>query len=199
MFTGIIEEVGELLAIKQEGSNLRLTVKAALTADLKIDQSIAHNGVCLTVEKLHEDCYEVVAIKETLDKTCLAHLKNGDGLNLERCMLMNARLDGHIVQGHVDGKATLEHIKEEDGSWLFEFKMDQPSKLIVEKGSICINGVSLTAFGVSDFGFSVAIIPYTYEHTSFKALKINECVNLEFDIVGKYIQRMMGKDQQLFD
>ncbi|MEQ8625084.1 MAG: riboflavin synthase [Vicingaceae bacterium] len=192
MFTGIIEEVGELLAISQEGTNLRFTVKAAFNAELKIDQSVAHNGVCLTVEKLHDDSYEVVAIKETLDKTNLSILKSGDLINLERCMLMNARLDGHIVQGHVDGTATVENIKVEGGSWTFKFKLDQPSKLIVEKGSICINGVSLTAFNVSDVGFSVAIIPYTFEHTSFKTLKVDNPVNLEFDIVGKYIQRMMG-------
>ena len=192
MFTGIIEEVGELLAISQEGTNLRFTVKAAFNAELKIDQSVAHNGVCLTVEKLHDDSYEVVAIKETLDKTNLSILKSGDLINLERCMLMNARLDGHIVQGHVDGTATVEDIKVEGGSWTFKFKLDQPSKLIVEKGSICINGVSLTAFNVSDVGFSVAIIPYTFEHTSFKTLKVDNPVNLEFDIVGKYIQRMMG-------
>lgn len=192
MFTGIIEKVGELLAISQEGTNLRFTVKAAFNAELKIDQSVAHNGVCLTVEKLHDDSYEVVAIKETLDKTNLSILKSGDLINLERCMLMNARLDGHIVQGHVDGTATVEDIKVEGGSWTFKFKLDQPSKLIVEKGSICINGVSLTAFNVSDVGFSVAIIPYTFEHTSFKTLKVDNPVNLEFDIVGKYIQRMMG-------
>ena len=192
MFTGIIDEVGELLAISQEGTNLRFTVKAAFNAELKIDQSVAHNGVCLTVEKLHDDSYEVVAIKETLDKTNLSILKSGDLINLERCMLMNARLDGHIVQGHVDGTATVEDIKVEGGSWTFKFKLDQPSKLIVEKGSICINGVSLTAFNVSDVGFSVAIIPYTFEHTSFKTLKVDNPVNLEFDIVGKYIQRMMG-------
>ena len=192
MFTGIIEEVGELLTIKQEGSNLRLKVKAAFISDIKIDQSIAHNGVCLTVEKLYEDAYEVVAIKETLEKTTLSFLESGDLINLERCMQMNARLDGHIVQGHVDATATVEKIKEESGSWVFDFKMDQPFKLIVEKGSICINGVSLTAFRVSDCGFSVAIIPYTFEHTSFKQLRTNQFVNLEFDIVGKYIQRMMG-------
>jgi len=195
VFTGIIEEVGELLAIHQEGSNLRFTIKSAFNAELKIDQSIAHNGVCLTIEKLHEESYEVVAIKETLEKTSLSRLKPGDTINLERCMIMNARLDGHIVQGHVDGTGRVANIKEENGSWLFDFKMDEPSKLIVEKGSICINGVSLTAFNVSDYGFSVAIIPYTFEHTSFNALKIDERVNLEFDIVGKYIQRMMGSAQ----
>lgn len=191
MFTGIIEQVGRLKGIDKDGSNLRLIIEAEFTSELKVDQSIAHNGVCLTVEKLEESSYEVVAIQETLEKTNLSNLKVGEAINLERCMRMNARLDGHIVQGHVDGRATVKNIIEEDGSWVFEFSLDQPSKLIVEKGSICINGVSLTAFSVTDHGFSVAIIPYTYEHTTFNALRKNQKVNLEFDIIGKYIQRIM--------
>jgi riboflavin synthase len=193
VFTGIIEQVGKLKAIKEEGANLRLTIEADFTSELKIDQSVAHNGVCLTVEKLDENSYEVVAIQETLEKTNLSNLKAGEAVTLERCMRMNARLDGHIVQGHVDGKATVKNSIEENGSWVFEFSLDKPSKLIVEKGSICVNGVSLTAFSVSDEGFSVAIIPYTYEHTTFNALRKNQKVNLEFDIVGKYIQRMIQK------
>lgn len=191
MFTGIIEQVGRLKGIDKDGSNLRLIIEAEFTSELKVDQSIAHNGVCLTVEKLEESSYEVVAIQETLEKTNLSNLKVGEAVNLERCMRMNARLDGHIVQGHVDGRATVKNIIEEDGSWVFEFSLDQPSKLIVEKGSICINGVSLTAFSVTDHGFSVAIIPYTFEHTTFNALRKNQKVNLEFDIIGKYVERMM--------
>lgn len=191
MFTGIIEQVGRLKGIDKDGSNLRLVIEAEFTSELKVDQSIAHNGVCLTVEKLEESSYEVVAIQETLEKTNLSNLKVGEAVNLERCMRMNARLDGHIVQGHVDGRATVKNIIEEDGSWVFEFSLDQPSKLIVEKGSICINGVSLTAFSVTDHGFSVAIIPYTFEHTTFNALRKNQKVNLEFDIIGKYVERMM--------
>ena len=193
MFTGIIEQVGKLKSAEKEGTNLRLNIEAEFVSELKIDQSIAHNGVCLTVEKLDENSYEVVAIQETLEKTNLSNLKAGETVNLERCMRMNARLDGHIVQGHVDGMATVNNIIEENGSWVFEFSLDKPSKLIVEKGSICINGVSLTAFSVSDTGFRVAIIPYTYEHTTFSSLSKNQKVNLEFDIVGKYIQRMIEK------
>jgi len=193
VFTGIIEQVGKLKSAEKEGTNLRLNIEAEFVSELKIDQSIAHNGVCLTVEKLDENSYEVVAIQETLEKTNLSNLKAGETVNLERCMRMNARLDGHIVQGHVDGMATVNNIIEENGSWVFEFSLDKPSKLIVEKGSICINGVSLTAFSVSDTGFRVAIIPYTYEHTTFSSLSKNQKVNLEFDIVGKYIQRMIEK------
>lgn len=190
MFTGIIESIGKVQAIEKEGSNIRLTVNSTLLEELKVDQSIAHNGVCLTVERISPSNYEVVAVLETLEKTNLSQLKIGDLINLERCMLMNARLDGHIVQGHVDETAVVESISEVDGSWLFNFKLNAASKLIVEKGSICINGVSLTAFNVDDYHFSVTIIPYTFENTVFHQLKKGNEVNLEFDIIGKYIQRL---------
>ena len=190
MFTGIIESLGTVAALKQEGTNLRLSIKSALSSELKVDQSIAHNGVCLTVEKLNEGGYEVVAVDETLQKTNLGKLSKGDSVNLERCMMMNARLDGHIVQGHVDETATVEKVTELDGSWLYHFSLNKPSKLIVEKGSICINGVSLTAFNVKDESFEVTIIPYTYEHTTFGDLKEGDQVNLEFDIIGKYVARL---------
>jgi len=190
MFTGIIERVEKVSAIKKEGSNLRIRISTTLATQLQVDQSLAHNGVCLTVEKLHPDSYEVVAVEETLKKSNLGDLLSGDLVNLERCMKMNARLDGHIVQGHVDETASVESIEEKDGSWIFRFRLDQPSKLIVEKGSVCINGVSLTAFEVSDEQFSVTIIPYTYEHTNFKSFEKGQKVNLEFDIIGKYVQRL---------
>jgi riboflavin synthase len=190
MFTGIIESVGTISSLKEEGTNLRLCIKSDLSAELKVDQSIAHNGVCLTVEKLDDKGYEVVAVDETLKKTNLGKLKEGDSINLERCMMMNARLDGHIVQGHVDETATVTKVEELEGSWLYSFQLIKPSKLIVEKGSICINGVSLTAFNVEDESFEVTIIPYTYEHTTFKDLKAGHKVNLEFDIIGKYVARL---------
>ena len=191
MFTGIIEQTGTVISTKKEGSNLRLIVSANMISELKVDQSVAHNGVCLTVERIHEKQYEVVAVKETLDKTAIGALAAGDLINLERCMQMNGRLDGHIVQGHVDETATVFKIEKEKGSWIFHFKLPNKTKLIVEKGSICINGVSLTAFNVQDDSFSVTIIPYTFEHTTFKTIKEKDTVNVEYDIVGKYIQRMV--------
>lgn len=190
MFTGIIESVGTVSSMRKEGTNLRLCIESDLSSELKVDQSVAHNGVCLTVEELDENSYEVVAVDETLKKTNLGKLKEGDSVNLERCMMMNARLDGHIVQGHVDETATVTKVEELEGSWLYSFQLNKPSKLIVEKGSICINGVSLTAFNVEDESFEVTIIPYTYEHTTFKELKAGHKVNLEFDIIGKYVARL---------
>lgn len=192
MFTGIIERVEKVSALEREGGNLRLRISSTLVPELKVDQSIAHNGVCLTVEKLHSDSYEVVAVEETLTKTNLENLKSGDLVNIERCMKLNDRLDGHIVQGHVDSTAKVESVEEKDGSWIFRFRQSESSKLIVEKGSICINGVSLTAFDVSDNLFTVTIIPFTYDHTNFKALKKDDLVNLEFDIIGKYVQRLQS-------
>ncbi|MAY83157.1 MAG: riboflavin synthase [Flavobacteriales bacterium] len=192
MFTGIIERVEKVSKVEKEGSNLRLRISSTLTPELKVDQSIAHNGVCLTVEVLHMDSYEVVAVEETLKKTNLGSLQSGDPVNIERCMKLNDRLDGHIVQGHVDSTAEVTSVEEKEGSWIYQFKLAEPSKLIVEKGSICINGVSLTAFDVSDTAFSVTIIPYTYEHTNFKSLKSGDQVNLEFDIIGKYVQRLQS-------
>lgn len=190
MFTGIIEKLGEVKKITPEGTNLRFEIASSLYTELKVDQSLSHNGVCLTVEKINSNTYEVVAVKETLNKSNLATLQNGSLVNLERCMQMNGRLDGHIVQGHVDETAILDSLKEEKGSWLFTFQLKNPSPLTVEKGSICINGISLTLFDIKDDKFSVTIIPYTFEHTNLKELKIGSQVNIEFDIIGKYIQRM---------
>ncbi|MFT7086506.1 MAG: riboflavin synthase [Vicingaceae bacterium] len=191
MFTGIIESLGEIKSLTNEGSNVRVEIDSILLNEIKVDQSIAHNGICLTVEKINPNSYEVVAVKETIDKTNLGEWLTGQKVNLERCMQMNARLDGHIVQGHVDETATVQSIIEEKGSWVYKFRLQNPSKLIVEKGSICINGTSLTAFNVTDNSFEVTIIPYTYEHTIFHQLVPENLVNIEFDIVGKYIQRMV--------
>ena len=177
--------------MNEEGSNLRLRLSCNFLDELKVDQSLAHNGICLTVEQLNHQHYEVVAVKETLDKTNLGTIKIGQKVNLERCMQMNARLDGHIVQGHVDEVAKVSSIQQEKGSWIFSFTLSQNSQLIVEKGSICINGTSLTAFNVESDKFDVTIIPYTYEHTIFHQLKVGDEVNIEFDIVGKYIQKMV--------
>jgi riboflavin synthase len=193
MFTGIIESLGEIKSAKKEGSNLKLTIKSDISNELKIDQSISHNGVCLTVTELHPNAHTVVAVKETLQKSSIGNLAEGDFVNLERCMVMNGRLDGHIVQGHVDGKGKCLNIKDEDGSWIFEFSYDSTENVLVEKGSICINGVSLTCFNVSDEKFSVAIIPYTFEHTNFKKMRKNDEVNLEFDIIGKYVHKLINK------
>lgn len=193
MFTGIIESLGEIKSAEKEGTNLKLTIKSDVSKELKIDQSISHNGVCLTVTELHPNAHTVVAVNETLQKSSIGSLKEGDYVNLERCMIMNGRLDGHIVQGHVDGKGKCLNIKDEGGSWIFEFSYDSTKNVLVEKGSICINGVSLTCFNVSDEKFSVAIIPYTYEHTNFKKMKKNDEVNLEFDIIGKYVHKLINK------
>ncbi|MGM0581692.1 MAG: riboflavin synthase [Bacteroidota bacterium] len=193
MFTGIIESLGEIKSAEKEGGNLKLTIKSDISNELKIDQSISHNGVCLTVTELHPNAHTVVAVNETLQKSSIGQLKEGDFVNLERCMIMNARLDGHIVQGHVDGKGKCLNVKDDNGSWIFEFSYDSTDNVLVEKGSICINGVSLTCFDVSDEKFSVAIIPYTFEHTNFKKMKKNDEVNLEFDIIGKYVHKLINK------
>lgn len=191
MFTGIIENLGKIKSLKKEGSNVRLEIDSNLLNEMKVDQSIAHNGICLTVEKINPNSYEVVAVKETIDKTNLGEWSTGQKVNLERCMQMNARLDGHIVQGHVDETAKVQSVIEAKGSWVYKFELQNPSKLIVEKGSICINGTSLTAFSVTNNSFVVTIIPYTYENTIFHQLAPGDLVNIEFDIVGKYIQRMI--------
>lgn len=194
MFTGIIEELGKVVSLKKEKTNLHISISAPFLKELKIDQSIAHNGVCLTVVDIQKTFYTVTAIDETLKKTNLGNLKKGDLINLERCMKIGDRLDGHIVQGHVDTAAVCKKISEKKGSWIYKFQISNlKSKivnLIVEKGSICINGVSLTAFDVKKNEFAVAIIPYTYEHTNFKALKVGTSVNIEFDIIGKYVQKI---------
>lgn len=191
MFTGIIEDLGTVNDINQEGSNLHFTITSSVAHELKIDQSVAHNGVCLTVVAIDNNEYVVTVIQETLDKTNLGTLKTGDTINLERAMKLGDRLDGHIVQGHVDQTATCTRVKEEDGSWYFTFEYDPAlSNVTIEKGSITVNGVSLTVVNSKLNEFSVAIIPYTYEHTTFKNLKAGDEVNLEFDVIGKYVKRL---------
>lgn len=191
MFTGIIETIGIVEQLTKEGDNLHITIKSNLSQELKIDQSVAHNGVCLTVVDLNKDCYTVTAIKETLDKTNLGQITVGDVVNIERAMKLGDRLDGHIVQGHVDQTGICTSVKEADGSWYFRFKYDSKlNNITIEKGSITVNGVSLTVVNSVKDGFSVAIIPYTFEHTNFKTLKEGSIVNLEFDVLGKYIKRL---------
>ncbi|MDR9455800.1 MAG: riboflavin synthase [Salegentibacter sp.] len=191
MFTGIIEETGEITALTRENGNLHIKVKAQITSELKVDQSVAHNGVCLTVVNIEGKEYTVTAIQETLEKSSLGDLKVGDFVNLERGMKLGARLDGHIVQGHVDQTAVCKNVLEKAGSWEFTFEYDpKQQNITIEKGSITINGVSLTVVNSKMHEFSVAIIPYTYEHTTFKYLKKGDKVNLEFDVIGKYVKRL---------
>ncbi|KGK31244.1 MULTISPECIES: riboflavin synthase [Cellulophaga] len=193
MFTGIIETLGEVKTLKKEDTNLHITVKSSLTPDLKIDQSVSHNGVCLTVVGIQDDSYTVTAIDETLQKTNLDHLKVGDRVNLERAMILGSRLDGHIVQGHVDQIGTCILIEEKEGSWVFTFEYDATlNNPTIEKGSITIDGTSLTVVNSGSNTFSVAIIPYTYEHTRFNSYKKGTIVNLEFDVIGKYVAKLMA-------
>jgi riboflavin synthase len=192
MFTGIIESLGEVISTKKEGGNLAITISSALAPELKVDQSIAHNGVCLTVTRLLGHAYETVAVTETLQKTNLGQLTPGQQVNLERAMLFNGRIDGHLVQGHVDGVGECLSKTPQDGSWEYRFRYPASfAALLVEKGSICLNGISLTIFNVSGQEFSVAIIPYTYEHTNISAVEPGHTVNLEFDILGKYVARQL--------
>ncbi|MGV3586802.1 MAG: riboflavin synthase [Adhaeribacter sp.] len=193
MFTGIIEAQAQVINIREEGTNKHFTLTCPFVAELKIDQSVAHNGVCLTVVDLQPDNYTVTAIDETLQKTNLNDLKVGDAVNLERCMAANGRFDGHIVQGHVDQTAVCTEVKNQDGSWLFTFAYDPaPGNITVEKGSVCVNGISLTVVNSGPSNFSVAIIPYTYEHTNLNKVNPGTRVNLEFDIIGKYIARILA-------
>jgi len=192
MFTGIIEDLGQIVSIEKEGNNIHFSVKSALTKELKIDQSVSHNGVCLTVININDDVYTVTAIKETLAKTNLGDLTIGSLVNLERAMAANSRFDGHIVQGHVDQTGICKSIKEENGSWMFTITHEAKDHITVEKGSVTINGVSLTVVNSKQNQFSVCIIPYTFEHTSFKTLKPGDTVNLEFDIIGKYVERLLA-------
>jgi riboflavin synthase len=193
MFTGIIESAAKVVQLKKENTNLHMSLSCDLTPELKIDQSVAHNGVCLTVVAIDGNQYTVTAIEETLNKTNIGNLKEGDIVNIERAMKMNARLDGHIVQGHVDQTAICTEVINKDGSWLFSFEYDSKlNNVTIEKGSICINGVSLTVVDSKTNSFSVAIIPYTYEHTGFKTLLIGDKINLEFDVIGKYVKRLMN-------
>ena len=194
MFTGIIESISTVVSLKNEGSNLNISCKSEITNELKIDQSLSHNGVCLTVVKIEDDIYTVTAIKETLEKSNLGGLKIGDKVNLERSMKLGDRLDGHIVQGHVDQKAKCTNIIEENGSWLFSFKYKTSDNITVEKGSVCVNGVSLTVVNSKDYSFSVAVIPYTYNNTNFHTFEVGTIVNVEFDIIGKYIGKMAFMD-----
>ncbi|WP_411894015.1 riboflavin synthase [Winogradskyella sp. A2] len=191
MFTGIIEELGTIEKLKKEGGNLHLTISSTIASELKVDQSLAHNGVCLTVVNIDDNKYTVTAIQETLDKSNLGMLNKGGKVNLERAMKLSDRLDGHIVQGHVDQTGTCTFVSEENGSWLFTFEYGtNADNITIEKGSITINGVSLTVVNSKPNQFSVAIIPYTYEHTTFGTLKVGDTVNLEFDVIGKYVKRL---------
>lgn len=198
MFSGIIEEAAKIVQLDKDQENVHITVECSFVNELKIDQSVAHNGVCLTVVKKTPTTYTVTAIKETLERSNLGQLVVGDKINLERSMLMNGRLDGHIVQGHVDQTAICTQIEEADGSWYFTFsyevskEMAKKGYFTVDKGSVTVNGVSLTVCNPTDNTFQVAIIPYTYEHTNFHQLQIGSVVNIEFDIIGKYVSRMMG-------
>lgn len=194
MFTGIIETMGEVTAIEIDHTNVHFTISSVISHELKIDQSVAHNGVCLTVVALDDSSHTVTAIDETLGKTNLSDLKVGNKVNLERCMQMNGRLDGHIVQGHVDQTAVCVKREELNGSWEYRFKYDASAgNVTVEKGSACVNGISLTVVNSQSDEFSVFIIPYTFEHTNLHEVNVGDTVNLEFDIIGKYVARLMGK------
>ncbi|SRR5690606_151809 len=194
MFTGIIESMGRVRSLEREGSNLHLTLESELAPELKVDQSLSHNGVCLTVVETHANTYKVTAIAETLQRSNIGLLKEGDLVNLERSLLVNGRLDGHFVQGHVDQTGECIRIEEQNGSHLFLFRYSPSSgNLTVEKGSICVNGVSLTVVDSLEDRFSVAVIPYTYAHTNFSVLKTGQVVNLEFDVIGKYVQRLLNR------
>ena len=194
MFTGIIEDLGIVEALEQENTNLHLTIMSKLASELKIDQSVSHNGVCLTVIDLTASSYRVTAIKETLDKTNLNSLKVGDRVNLERGLKLGDRLDGHMVQGHVDQVGTCINVEAQNGSWTYTFEYNPKlGNITIEKGSVTVNGVSLTVVNSKDNGFSVAIIPYTYEHTNFHTFEEGTVVNLEFDVIGKYVSRLHTK------
>ena len=193
MFTGIIEDLGTVTNLKREKDNLLISIKSKIGCELKVDQSVAHNGVCLTVTSNNNDEYTITAIKETLNKSNLGNLKVGDKINLERAMKLGDRLDGHIVQGHVDQVGVCKSVIEENGSWIYKFEYDtSKSNITIEKGSITVNGVSLTVVDSEINAFKVAIIPYTFENTNFNSLKVGDVVNLEFDVLGKYIQKLMA-------
>lgn len=190
MFTGIIEATGKIDSIETNGSNKTFWISSTISNELKVDQSISHDGVCLTVEAIEENKHRVTAIEETLSKTNLNNWKKNDIINLERCMQMNGRIDGHIVQGHVDAVATCIDVEKKDGSWEYRFQIPAEfTHLIIEKGSVCLNGISLTAFDIKFNSFKVAIIPYTYHHTNIKSIQKKSIVNIEFDMIGKYLSR----------
>ncbi len=193
MFTGIIESLGEVIATRQEGTNMVITIRSSLAPELKIDQSVAHNGVCLTVTRVDGETYDIVAVAETLLKSNIGQLIPGQKVNLERAMIFNGRIDGHLVQGHVDSTGECLSCTPQDGSWEFRFRYPgQFAGLIVEKGSICLNGISLTIYNVTDTEFSIAVIPYTYEHTNISAVQPGHTINLEFDILGKFVARQLA-------
>ncbi|MEN8123827.1 MAG: riboflavin synthase [Bacteroidota bacterium] len=195
MFTGIIEDFGEVINLIKDKENLHITVKSNISSELKIDQSLAHNGICLTVIEQKDNTHTVTAIKESIDKTNLGLIKVNDKINLERAMKLNDRLDGHIVQGHVDQIGKCINIEEADGSWVFTFEYEpKMDNITIEKGSITVNGVSLTVINSLKNQFSVAIIPYTYENTNFHMIRVNSYVNLEFDVIGKYVARLQNKE-----
>lgn len=192
MFTGIVESLGEVVALRREGDNVHFDIRSAITHALKVDQSVAHNGVCLTVVAISGDMYTVTAVRETLALTNLGDLQPGSAVNLERSLRLGDRLDGHMVQGHVDTVVTCRDVAEESGSWRYAFSLPEREKLLVPKGSICLNGVSLTIAELTDSGFSVAIIPYTHAHTTFHTLQPGHRVNVEYDVLGKYVERLLG-------
>jgi riboflavin synthase len=193
MFTGIVEEVGELVALEAQGTNRLLRVRSRMSPELRVDQSVSHNGACLTITSVAERMHEVVAVKETLERTNLNALRVGDGVNLERSLRIGDRLDGHMVQGHVDATVRCLDVRDEGGSWVCRFALPPSPRLLVEKGSICINGVSLTIATLDDDAFAVAVIPYTHGHTTFKALQVGSVVNVEYDVLGKYVQRLLQR------
>lgn len=193
MFTGIIEEVGEVVSVEDSGTNRTFSIRARFAQELRVDQSVSHNGVCLTVVAIHGDRFDVTAVKETLERSNLGSLRIGDGVNLERCLRIGDRLDGHMVQGHVDRVVECLSVHDEAGSWTFTFRLPEEKHLLVQKGSICLNGVSLTIASLSEASFSVAIIPYTFDHTTFRSLKAGALVNVEFDVLGKYVARMLAR------
>jgi riboflavin synthase len=193
MFTGIIETTGKIVSVEQHGDNKTFLVTSPISGELKTDQSVSHNGVCLTVEEVIDNQHRVTAIRETLDKTDLDAWKPGDTINLERCLAFNGRLDGHVVQGHVDATAVCTRVKEANGSWQYSFEFPAEfAPYVIEKGSISLNGISLTVFNVTRNGFDVAVIPYTYEHTNIQFLRPGSRVNLEFDVIGKFVQRYLS-------
>ena len=193
MFTGIIETVGEIKEKIAEGANLNFKISSPISNELKVDQSVSHNGVCLTVTSVEEGAHWVTAVAETLSKTNLANLESEDMVNIERCMSANGRFDGHIVQGHVDTTAHVVSIKDQNGSWIFTFELSDTENILVEKGSVCVNGASLTCFNIQNKKFDIAIIPYTYNYTNFHKFKESSVVNIEFDIIGKYIKALFLK------
>jgi riboflavin synthase len=192
MFTGIIETTGKIIAIQKQETNLEFTIQSPISHQLKPDQSVSHNGICLTVTEVQNDTHKVTAIAETISKTAIANWQQNSIINLERCMQINDRLDGHIVQGHVDATATCTKVQSQQGSWLYSFSYPaQYMHLVIEKGSICLNGIALTVFNLHQNNFTVAIIPYTYEHTDMHTLQAGQAVNIEFDVVGKYLARFV--------